>query len=86
MEIVGAAAIGVEVCRAVRDFDGLKDLEGMRALLADLIEPSAGTCRMEPSEGGIGLKLWGCSLCGADAVSQLKPRFCPWCGAKVVEE
>lgn len=60
--------------------------EDMRLRLADLIEPEERTCRMKPSENGVGLKQWGCSGCGGMTVSDLEPPFCSKCGARVKEE
>ena len=67
--------------------------------LADLIEPEERTCRNTAGKPFAGYRMFSCSECGAylevdgDTDANLfaggerpMPRYCPNCGAKVVEE
>ena len=67
--------------------------------LADLIEPEERTCRNTVGKPFAGYRMFSCSECGAylevdgDTDANLfaggerpMPRYCPNCGAKVVQE
>ena len=67
--------------------------------LADLIEPEERTCRNTAGKPFAGYRMFSCSECGAylevdgDTDANLfaggerpMPRYCPNCGAKVVQE
>ena len=57
--------------------------------LADLIDP---TCNLEEVRGRIpdalldNLTTWFCSECGSPMFNDVPPSFCPFCGARFVEE
>ena len=59
------------------------------APLADLIDP---TCRLEPMDAytpSHEFSRWRCERCGAVSFAPrpfLEPRFCPGCGARVVDD
>lgn len=73
--------------------------EEVAARLADLIEPEERTCRNTVGKPFVGYRMFSCSECGAylevdgDTDANLfaggerpMPRYCPNCGAKVVQE
>ena len=78
---------------------GYMDWEHICARLADLIEPEERTCHNTAGKPFAGYRMFSCSECGAylevdgDTDANLfaggerpMPRYCPNCGAKVVEE
>lgn len=75
------------------------DYEDLHTRLADLIEPEERTCRNTVGKPFAGYRMFSCSECGAylevdgDTDANLfaggerpVPRYCPNCGAKVVQE
>lgn len=58
--------------------------------LADLIEPEERTCHMRDASWDDGQCTWGCicSECGAKHEHERSGwmNFCPFCGAKVIQE
>ena len=60
-------------------------LDDQRRLVACEAYMKRRVCRMEPSEKGVGLKLWECSACGGRCPSHESPRYCPHCGAEVAK-
>lgn len=57
------------------------DYEELHTRLADLIEPEERTCYIEHiDEDSFHLS------CGHEAAGHISPSFCPYCGAKVVEQ
>lgn len=72
---------------------------GFFARLADLIEPEERTCRNTAGKPFAGYRMFNCSVCGAylevdgDTDANLlaggerpMPRYCPNCGARVIQE
>ena len=66
------------------------DYEDLHDRLADLIEPEERTCHMRDASWDDGQCTWGCicSECGAKHEHELSVwmNFCPFCGAKVVQQ
>ena len=64
------------------------DYEDLHARLANLIEPEERTCRMEPTGDGSVV----CSACRTEYTSrwlhegEYVERYCPNCGARVIQE
>ena len=58
--------------------------------LADLIEPEERTCRMRDASWDAGQRTWGCicSECGAKHEHKRSRwmNFCPYCGARMVDQ
>lgn len=65
--------------------------EKLRAL-AELIDPDGLTCHMDEDDGEIpssiidNLTTWFCSGCGSPIYNDMKPTYCPYCGAEVVTD
>lgn len=62
--------------------------EEVAARLADLIEPEERTCNMERSSDYFNAEVttWFCSECGSPIYNDVRPSYCLYCGAKVVDE
>lgn len=65
--------------------------EEVAARLADLIDPTGETCELELTWSGhtrARVRTYECSRCGksCDSVWGEDYEFCPYCGAKVVEQ
>lgn len=68
----------VETVMRAWDFHEFSDVADR---LADLIEPEERTCYIEHiDEDSFHLS------CGHEAAGHISPSFCPYCGAKVVEQ
>lgn len=85
-------AAGAATWRKLQSILGMEGIVGMDARLfhlADLIDP---TCEAEPMDDYVpshAFSRWRCKSCGAVSVAPRTfgmPRFCPHCGARVVDE
>lgn len=76
------AALGL-----VTDDGSWYEAAGVRRL-ADLIEPEERTCNMERSSDYFNTEVttWFCSECGSPIYNDVRPSYCLYCGAKVVEK
>lgn len=60
--------------------------------IAELIDPDGLTCHMDEDDGEIpssiidNLTTWFCSGCGSPIYNDMKPMYCPYCGAEVVTD
>ena len=81
----GDDGVGERACRVLLgpriDLLDVVDAHFPLARLADLIEPEERTCYIEHiDEDSFHLS------CGHEAAGHISPSFCPYCGAKVVEQ
>lgn len=94
-EDIGAAVLDSETwgkCDRLRSRDNRT--RAVRSIiagrLADLIEPEPErTCRMEYAgevPPSVKYSCYFCSECGSPIYNDMEPSYCPYCGAKVVDD
>lgn len=75
-----------ELAEVVVGFEDYHDFNVVLEKLSDLIDPQERTCKNVCDEDETTLQYsFVCSECGA-ICSDVSPRYCPNCGAKVVDE
>lgn len=81
-----AEACGMDVLKMSNNFHTFTEQLCQR--IADLIEPEERTCNMERSSDYFNAEVttWFCSECGSPIYNDVRPSYCLYCGARLVEE